>query len=141
MLRHLAEQAKALPLPVSWEAHPGPAHRGGRHRGLKTRLPYSTGNQATELKVRILACMVGRDEDGKLTVRYTGRVMKSSVYALKAVSVGEGVREAGISRGHVRHSGTGLQGSLGPGSESSRAFGAGPVGRFAGPGPRGFGRR
>jgi len=88
MLRHLAEQAKALPLPVSWEAHPGVQHvEAGDVVLLKTRLPYSTGAKATELKVRVLAGMVGRDEEGKLTVRYAGRVMKSSVYALKTVTV------------------------------------------------------
>ncbi len=88
MLRHLAEQAKALPLPVTWEAHPGVQHvEAGDIVALKTRLPYSTGTNATELKVRVLAGMVGRDEEGRLTVRYAGRVMKSSVYALKSVTV------------------------------------------------------
>ena len=54
---------------------------------VRTRVPYSTGGNATELKVRVLAGAVGRDEDGKLTVRYAGRVMDSSVYALKSVTV------------------------------------------------------
>lgn len=54
---------------------------------MKTRVPYSTGGNATELKVRVLAGAVGRDEDGRLTVRYAGRVMNASVYALKSVTV------------------------------------------------------
>jgi hypothetical protein len=88
MLRHLAEQARALPFPCTWEAHPGVQHvEAGDIVTVKTRVPYSTGGNATELKVRVLAGAVGRDEDGKLTVRYAGRVMDSSVYALKSVTV------------------------------------------------------
>jgi hypothetical protein len=88
ILRHLAEQARALPFPCTWEAHPGVQHvEAGDVVTVKTRVPYSTGAKATELKVRILAGAVGRDEEGKLTVRYAGRVMRSSVYALSAVTV------------------------------------------------------
>ncbi|MCE9635816.1 MAG: hypothetical protein K8T90_08935 [Planctomycetes bacterium] len=50
-------------------------------------MPFSTGGNASELKVRVLAGAVGRDEDGKLAVRYAGRVMDSSAYALKSVTV------------------------------------------------------
>jgi hypothetical protein len=31
--------------------------------------------------------MVGRDEDGKVSVRYAGRVMASSVYKLQSATV------------------------------------------------------
>ncbi len=54
---------------------------------MTTRVPYSTGSKAMELKVRVLAGVVGRDHDGRLTVRYAGRVMRSSSYTLKAVGV------------------------------------------------------
>ncbi len=88
MLRHLAEQARALPFPCTWEAHPGVQHvEAGDIVLVRTRVPYSTGGNATELKVRVLVGAVGRDEDGKLTVRYAGRVMDSSVYALQSVTV------------------------------------------------------
>jgi len=88
MLRHLAEQARALPFPCTWEAHPGVQHvEAGDIVSVKTRMPYSTGAKAMELKVRVLAGAVGRGEDGKLTVRYAGRVMSSSVYALQTVTV------------------------------------------------------
>jgi hypothetical protein len=88
MLRHLAEQARALPFPCTWEAHPGVQHvEAGDVVLVRTRVPYSTGGNATDLKVRVLAGAVGRDEDGKLTVRYAGRVMDASVYTLKTVTV------------------------------------------------------
>jgi hypothetical protein len=88
MLRHLAEQARALPFPCTWEAHPGVQHvEAGDVVTVKTRVPYSTGASATEFKVRVLAGVVGRDEEGKLTVRYAGRVLRSSVYALQAITV------------------------------------------------------
>ncbi len=50
-------------------------------------VPYSTGGNATKLKVRVLAGAVGRGEDGRSAVRYAGRVMSSSVYALSTVTV------------------------------------------------------
>jgi hypothetical protein len=88
MLRHLAEQAKALPFPCTWEAHPGVQHiEAGDVVTVKTRVPYSTGSTATEFKVRVLAAVVGRDEEGKLAVRYAGRVLRSSVYAMNPVTV------------------------------------------------------
>ena len=88
MLRHLAEQARALPFPCSWDAHPGVQHvEAGDIVTVKTRVPYSTGPKAMELKVRILAGIVGRDDDGKILVRYAGRVMRSSTYTLQAVTV------------------------------------------------------
>jgi hypothetical protein len=88
MLRHLAEQARALPFPCTWEAHPGVQHvEAGDIVSVKTRVPYSTGASAMELKVRVLVGAVGRGEDGKLTVRYAGRVMSESVYALQTVTV------------------------------------------------------
>jgi hypothetical protein len=88
MLRHLAEQARALPFPCSWEAHPGVQHvEAGDIVLVRTRVPYSTGANATEFKVRVLAAVVGRDEEGKIAVRYAGRVLRSSVYALKPVTV------------------------------------------------------
>jgi hypothetical protein len=96
MLRHLAEQARALPFPCTWEAHPGVQHvEAGDVVLVKTRVPYSTGGKATEFKVRVLAGIVGRDEEGKLTVRYAGRVLRSSVYTLQAVTVP--VSAAGLS--------------------------------------------
>jgi hypothetical protein len=88
ILRHLAEQARALPFPCTWEAHPGIQHvEAGDIVSVKTRTPYSTGSKAMELKVRVLVGAVGRDEQGKLTVRYAGRVMSSSIYALQTVTV------------------------------------------------------
>ncbi len=88
MLRHLAVQARELPFPCSWEAHPGVQHiEAADIVTVKTRVPYSTGPKAMELKVRVLAGIVGRDEDGKIVVRYAGRVMKSSAYALQPVTV------------------------------------------------------
>jgi hypothetical protein len=88
MLRHLAEQARALPFPCTWEAHPGVQHvEAGDVVTVKTRVPYSTGTNATEFKVRVLAGIVGRDEEGKVTVRYAGRALRSSVYTLAAVTV------------------------------------------------------
>ena len=88
MLRHLAEQARALPFPCSWDAHPGVQHvEAGDVVTIKTRVPHSTGAKAMEFNVRVLACVVGRDDDGPLTVRYAGRVMRSSIYALQAVGV------------------------------------------------------
>ncbi len=88
MLRHLAVQARELPFPCSWEAHPGVQHiEAADIVTVKTRVPYSTGSNAMELKVRVLAGIVSRDEDGKIVVRYAGRVMKSSAYALQPVTV------------------------------------------------------
>jgi hypothetical protein len=99
MLRHLAEQARALPFPCTWEAHPGVQHiEAGDIVTVKTRVPYSTGANATELKVRILVGAVGRDEEGKLTVRYAGRVMSSSVYALQTVTVPVSAARASAKR-------------------------------------------
>jgi hypothetical protein len=88
MLRHLAEQARAAPFPCTWEADPGVQHvEAGDIVTVRTRVPFSTGATASELKVRVLAGMVGREEDGKLVVRYAGRVMESSVYALDPVTL------------------------------------------------------
>lgn len=87
MLRHLAEQARALPFPCTWDAHPGIQHiEAGDIVTVKTRVPYSTGATATELKVRILATVVARDEEGRVSVRYSGRVMESSTYAISPAS-------------------------------------------------------
>jgi hypothetical protein len=88
MLRHLAEQARALPFPCTWEAHPGLQHvEAGDIVTVKTRVPYSTGPKATEFKVRVLAGVASRDEEGKIAVRYAGRVLRSSIYTLRAVTV------------------------------------------------------
>lgn len=88
MHRHLAEQVRALPFQCSWNAHPGVQHvEAGDIAMVKTRVPCSTGSRAMEFKVRVLANVVGRDDDGRLTVRYVGRVMWSSSYALQAVGV------------------------------------------------------
>jgi hypothetical protein len=88
MLRHLAEQARETPFPCSWDAHPGVQHvEAGDIVTVRTRVPYSTGANALELKVRVLAAVVGRDEQGKVTTRYEGRVMASQSYALNPVSV------------------------------------------------------
>jgi hypothetical protein len=48
---------------------------------------HSTGGNATELKVRMLAGAVGRDDDGRINVRYAGWVMRSSSYTLQPVTV------------------------------------------------------
>jgi hypothetical protein len=99
MLRHLAEQARALPFPCTWEAHPGVQHiEAGDVVSVKTRVPYSTGAKATEFKVRVLAAIVGRDEEGKLTVRYAGRVLRSSVYTLQSVTVPVSARATSTAR-------------------------------------------
>jgi hypothetical protein len=88
MLRHLAEQARALPYPCTWEAHPGVQHvEAGDVVLVRTRVPYLTEAQATELKMQILAAVVGRDEDGMVAVRYAGRVLRSWVYKLQPVTV------------------------------------------------------
>jgi len=88
MLRHLAEQAKRHPFPCSWEAHPGVQFvEAGDIVIVKTHVPYSTGPKALELKVRVLACVVARDEEGRLGVRYAGRVMSGAPYNLKPVTV------------------------------------------------------
>jgi hypothetical protein len=103
MLRHLAEQARALPFPCTWEAHPGVQHvEAGDIVTVKTRVPYSTGAKATELKVRVLVGAVGRDEEGKLTVRYAGRVMSSSVYNLASVTVPVSAAAAGAPASAAR---------------------------------------
>ena len=87
MLRHLTEQAALHPYPCSWMAHPGTFFvEGGDVVTVKTRTPYSTGSQALELKVRVLAVRVGRGEDGKMEVRYAGRVMDTAAYSLKPVT-------------------------------------------------------
>ncbi|MCK6478564.1 MAG: hypothetical protein HUU06_00285 [Planctomycetaceae bacterium] len=87
-LRHLAEQAKRHPFPCSWEAHPGSQFvEAGDIVTVKTRIPYSTGSKALELKVRVLACLVSRDEEGRLAVRYAGRVMSGAPYNLQPVTV------------------------------------------------------
>jgi hypothetical protein len=99
MLRHLAEQARALPFPCTWEAHPGVQHvEAGDVVTVKTRVPYSTGTQATEFRVRVLAGIVGHDEEGKITVRYAGRVLRSSVYTLQAVTAPVSVRRSSTRR-------------------------------------------
>lgn len=86
ILRHLAEQARALPFPCSWDAHPGIQHiEAGDIVTVKTRVPYSTGSSSTELKVRVLATVVARDDEGRVSVRYSGRVMSSSVSVLSQV--------------------------------------------------------
>jgi hypothetical protein len=88
MLRHLAVQARALPMPVQWTAHPGVQHvEAGDLVLLRTRVPWSVGATATDLKVRVLAVVVGTGEDGKLSVTYAGRVMESASYALHPVTV------------------------------------------------------
>ncbi len=88
MLRHIAEQARALPFPCSWEAHPGVQHvEAGDVVTVRTRTPYSTGGEAMELRHRVLAGVVGRDDDGRLAVRYAGRVMRTCSYTLQAVGV------------------------------------------------------
>lgn len=88
ILRHLAEQARSMPYPINWSAHPGVQHvEAGDIVTIQTRVPYSTGASSFELQVRVLACMVSRDDDGKVAVKYAGRVMSSSTYALRAISV------------------------------------------------------
>ena len=88
ILRHLAEQAKRHPFPCSFEAHPGIQFvEAGDIVTVKTRVPYSTGSKALELKVRVLACLVSRDEEGRLAVRYAGRVTSGAPYNLKPVTV------------------------------------------------------
>ena len=120
MLRHLAEQAKALPFPCSWEAHPGVQHvEAGDVVLVKTRVPYSTGAKATEFKVRVLAAVVGRDEAGKLAIRFAGRVLRSSVYSLSSVTVPVSIaattgpksrtRNVGAGSGAARRRVTGLR--------------------------------
>lgn len=88
LLQHLAEQARALPHPCSWKAHPGTQHvQAGDIVVCRTRVPYSTGSTSTELKVRVLSLVVGRDDQGKLAVRYTGRVMDAATFAIDPVTV------------------------------------------------------
>ncbi len=100
MLRHLAEQARALPFACSWDAHPGIQHvEAGDIVTVKTRVPYSTGSNAMELRVRVLAGIVGRDDDGKIVVRYAGRVMRSSSYALQSVTVPVSAAATAAARG------------------------------------------
>jgi len=109
MLRHLAEQAHEMPFPCTWEAHPGVQHvEAGDIVTVKTRTPYSTGANATTLKVRVLAGMVGRDEKGKLTVKYAGRVMASSAYKLTAVTVPVTASSTSISAADTSRAVTGL---------------------------------
>jgi hypothetical protein len=88
LLRHLAAQAAAAPHPCTWRAAAGEQRvEAGDIVTLRTRVPWATGPKATSLKVRVLAAMVGRDEDGKVSVRYAGRVMASSVYKLQSATV------------------------------------------------------
>ena len=88
LLRHLAEQAADMPYPCTWDAHPGIQHvEAGDIVEIHTRVPYATGSQAMTLKVRVLAAIVGRDDDGKVVVRFAGRVVSSSALALSPVSV------------------------------------------------------
>ncbi len=88
MLRHLAEQAALHPYPCRWRAHPGVMFlEAGDIVTVKTRGPYATGSEALELKVRILSCQVTRGEDGKMEMRYAGRVMNSKGYDLKPITM------------------------------------------------------
>ncbi len=88
LLRHLAEQASDMPYPCTWDAHPGVQHvEAGDIVEIKTRVPYATGSDALTLNVRVLAAIVGRDDDGKVVVRFAGRALSSSALALSPVSV------------------------------------------------------
>jgi hypothetical protein len=88
LLQHLAEQARALPHPCSWKSHPGVQHvQAGDVVVCRTRIPYSTGTTATDLKVRVLSVVVGRDDQGKIATRYTGRVMDATSFAINPITV------------------------------------------------------
>lgn len=87
MLRHLAEQAHALPYPIAWEAHPGVQHvEAGDIVTVRTKVPYSTGADALELKVRVLSAKVTSDDDGKLSVKFSGRVMHTTARTLEPIA-------------------------------------------------------
>lgn len=87
MLRHLAEQARGRPYPIAWDAHPGVQHvEAGDIVTVRTRVPYSTGASTLDLKVRVLSAKVTSDEDGKLGVKFTGRVMDATARTLEPIA-------------------------------------------------------
>lgn len=99
MLRHLAEQAKALPYPCTWEAHPGVQHvEAGDVVTVRTRVPYSTGETATELLVRVLGVVLSTDEEGKRSARFSGRVIDSRAYESQVVPASNSRASAEVAR-------------------------------------------
>jgi hypothetical protein len=88
LLRHVAAQIGESPFACVWEAHPGAQLvEAGDIVTVRTRVPYSTGSTATVFKARVLVVSAGQDDEGRITVRYTGRVMGSKAYKLSSAAV------------------------------------------------------
>ena len=88
ILRHLAAQAREMPYTVTWDGHPGAQRvEAGDIVTLRTRQPYATGATATTLRVRVLAAIVGRSDEGAVSTRFAGRVIARKAAAVHPVTV------------------------------------------------------
>lgn len=88
MGQHLAEQANATPFPCTWTAMPSTMRvEAGDIVTFRTRVPYSTGQDAMELMIRVLQVVVERGDKGKLQTRFSGRVLKSDPYRLPTATL------------------------------------------------------
>ncbi len=109
LLRHLAAQIGESPFACAWEAHPGAQLvEAADVVTVRTRVPYSTGNTATTFRVRVLVATSGQDEEGRISVRYVGRVMGSKAYKLSSTAVPE-ARRVAVATAAPQRSVTGLR--------------------------------